>query len=127
MTFLNRIRKQFNRPGSSGRKSATRTLKSQLIQFKRSTSEFPTLTEIRELRAITNLCGDFQRLLDVETGLRSGNWVYDGYGEGYVVFKPISVAPYGNTYLWRHGKRFLLMSATIISADELAASLGIGA
>jgi Rad3-related DNA helicase len=38
---------------------------------------------------------------------------------------PVMVAPYGNRFLWRHAKRFLVMSATIISAAEMAESLGL--
>jgi Rad3-related DNA helicase len=102
------------------------SLQSQLKRLERILSPYPTLTEIRELKSLNNLCGDFARLVNRENGLESGNWVYDGYGEGHIIFKPISVAPYGNQYLWQWGKRWLLMSATIISADELATSLGIG-
>jgi len=102
------------------------SLKRQLSNANKSLSDYPTLHEIRESKSLSNLVGDFARLLDSDNGLVSGNWVYDGYGDGHIVFKPISVAPYGYQYLWRHGRKWLLMSATVISADELAKSLGIG-
>ena len=102
------------------------SLESQRSNLERTIPEYPSVTDIRNLKSLTNLCGDFRRLLDPTSGLESGNWVYDGYGAGHVEFKPISVAPYGNQYLWRHGKRWLLMSATVISAEDMAMSLGIG-
>ena len=60
------------------------------------------------------------------------NWVLTGYNystgrkpkTGPMVFKPIRVGEYGDTIMWRHGRKFLLMSATIVSPDELADSLG---
>lgn len=53
--------------------------------------------------------------------VRSGReWVDDGL----LHMKPVLVAPYGGAKLWRHSKRFLLMSATIISPDELHDTLG---
>lgn len=85
----------------------------------------PDLKQIRFNKRLDGLVGDLKRLLDPEYGLASGNWVYDGYGEGNIVFKPITVAPYAKEYFWDHGKRFLCMSATIISTDELATSLGL--
>ncbi len=54
----------------------------------------------------------------------NGRWIRD-YDTKTFSLKPVIVAPYGNRYLWRHGKRFLLMSATLISPDEMADSLGL--
>lgn len=68
---------------------------------------------------------DIRRLTNKSTGLESGGWVYTGYREGSVEFKPVRVDKYANQVLWRHGLRFLLMSATVISTDELADSLGL--
>lgn len=42
-----------------------------------------------------------------------------------LVFKPVVVDRYGPTKLWRHGRRWLCMSATIISPQEQAESLGL--
>lgn len=55
----------------------------------------------------------------------SGKWQRD-YDTKILKLRPLIVAPYGNRYLWRHAKRFLIMSATIISAQEMVDSLGIG-
>lgn len=52
-------------------------------------------------------------------------WVYMDYEKGDVTFKPISVAEYGQDILWRHSAKWLLMSATIISAEQMADDLGL--
>lgn len=54
----------------------------------------------------------------------SGAWVRDN-NAGPMVLKPVTVQKYGHDYLWRHSKRWLLMSATIISASRLMEDLGI--
>lgn len=38
---------------------------------------------------------------------------------------PVTVSQYGPKNLWRHGEKWLLMSGTIISSDEMADSLGL--
>ena len=70
----------------------------------------------------------------IETMLDDGdlNWVLTGYTadarkklkEGPMIFKPVRVGNYGHKLLWRHGRKLLLMSATIVSSDELSDSLG---
>lgn len=62
--------------------------------------------------------------LRVADEVEDDNWIRDN-DAGPLVLKPVSVAPYGEKRVWRHGGRFLLMSATIISAEEMAESLGI--
>lgn len=93
----------------------------------RNRSEFiaEDLATIKRNRRLDNLVGDLGRLLDPNYGLSSGNWVYDGYRDNHVVFKPITVSPYAQDYLWKHGERWLLMSATVISTVEMAMSLGL--
>lgn len=46
------------------------------------------------------------------------------YGSPFVM-KPVLVNQYGQRYMWRHGEKWLIMSASIISAEEMADSLGI--
>lgn len=58
-------------------------------------------------------------LSDVETA----PWVYTPSDE--YVLKPVFIAKHANHYLWRHGERFLLMSATIIDPRQTARDLGI--
>lgn len=40
-------------------------------------------------------------------------------------FKPVFISHYCQQYLWRHGQRFLVMSATIISPEQFAHDLGL--
>lgn len=54
----------------------------------------------------------------------SGRWIRD-YDTKTLALKPVIVGPYGTKSLWRHGRKWLLMSGTIISADEMADSLGL--
>jgi len=52
-------------------------------------------------------------------------WVYMDYEKGDATFKPITVADYAQDVLWKHSKKWLLMSATIISAQQMADDLGL--
>lgn len=58
------------------------------------------------------------------TQLPGDNWVRD-YNSGPFCFKPIRVDTFAPTKLWGHGIKWLCMSATIISPDTLAESLGV--
>lgn len=53
------------------------------------------------------------------------NWVYTNYDTDYITFKPIRVDSFAQKLIWNTGKKFLLMSATVISPDQLAADLGL--
>ncbi|MDD4986469.1 MAG: ATP-dependent DNA helicase [Dehalococcoidales bacterium] len=55
---------------------------------------------------------------------QAGKWVFLPDEERWT-FKPVFVSKYADQHLWRHAERFILMSATIISPDEMAHSLGI--
>jgi len=83
------------------------------------------LTSIRRKKNIERLHTDLLRLTNEESGIAKGNWVYTGYDTGRIEFKPINVAPYAKEFLWRHGPRFLLMSATTISFAAQAEALGL--
>lgn len=63
------------------------------------------------------------RLKDLRLGLQNGGWVFTG-DRSSVAFKPVTVDRVGQDKLWQHGQKWLLMSATVISADELLESLG---
>src|SRR5690606_39895424 len=54
----------------------------------------------------------------------SGHWVRE-YDTRTLKLLPVVVSQYGTKHLWRHGRRWLLMSGTIISSDEMADSLGL--
>lgn len=54
----------------------------------------------------------------------TGDWVRDNDAPG-LAMKPVVVGEPATRLLWPHGKKWLLMSATVISADEMIGSLGI--
>lgn len=87
-----------------------------------------TLTQVKRNKQLKQLIGDMSRLLNKDQGLDSGGWVYTGYQNKdaiNVTFKPIRVNQFAYENLWKHGIKFLLMSATIISTMEMANSLGL--
>lgn len=55
-----------------------------------------------------------------------GVWLRDyDDKEAVLILRPVTVNKHGGRYLWRHAKKFLIMSATIISSDEMSESLGL--
>lgn len=51
-------------------------------------------------------------------------WVRDYSKEERVIYKPVRVSQFGEKYLWRHSKKFLLMSATMIAPEYRLTTLG---
>lgn len=76
---------------------------------------------IRERRHLEGLR---DRLKLVADAVGEG-WVYTDYERGSVTFKPIRVNQIAPDILWQHGQRFLIMSATVISASQFAEDLGL--
>lgn len=80
------------------------------------------------------LAGLMEKLKFVRSGLEDEYWVYTGgAGEGgrsnqdkskKVEFKPSRVDKLGKELLWDHGDKWLLMSATVCSVQEMLGSLG---
>ena len=87
---------------------------------------------IRFRRSIRNLVGLERNTKNLIEEIPDDNWVLTGYdkkrgrGEkaGPLTFKPIRIMPSHSELLFKHSNRFLAMSATIISADELTDTLG---
>ena len=66
---------------------------------------------------------------DDSDGDQAGRWIRD-YGDSYhpvqyLKLRPVTVSQHGPKHLWRHGTKFLFMSGTVISSDELGDSLGL--
>lgn len=81
------------------------------------------LEQLRERKRLNLMAGRARR---VANDLEEGLWVRDyGYSNKDLVLKAVKVDGYGQDRIWRHAERWLLMSATIISADEMVDSLGI--
>lgn len=84
-----------------------------------SKSDVPRI--VREYQALTRLKSSVERLC----GDSAEGWVRDN-SAGPLVLKPVKVDKYGDQHLWKHARKWLCMSATIISPDEMAESLGLG-
>jgi Rad3-related DNA helicase len=98
-----------------------------------STASVREMREKRELERVKNKLELFARRV------RTSKWVSctENADEGDVildamadvsrswVWKPVYVSDLAGHYLWRHGERFLLMSATILEPRTFARNLGI--
>lgn len=78
-----------------------------------------TLRERRRRRTVEELVDKIRAVAKDPDG-----WVFDGYAEGKIEFKPVTVDKVAPSALWQHGTRWLAMSATIISPEEFVSSLG---
>jgi ATP-dependent DNA helicase DinG len=96
-------------------------VKQKITSFGKPTSSEPK--EKRRKRAEwINLAGKLQRMALV---LAQGNAIYDGYADGDVIFRPVTVDQYGPDLLWKHADKWLLMTATLIEPHSYVESLGI--
>ena len=77
----------------------------------------------RERKRLARMIAEVKHLA-TELADEDSKWVYSPEGDA-IVFKPVTVSQLGESHLWRWSDRFLLMSASIISADQMAADLGI--
>lgn len=66
-----------------------------------------------------------QRTKSVAESIAGEGWVRDYDRTEALILKPISVRDVGDRWLWKHAPRWLLMSATLVSTDEMIDSLGI--
>lgn len=87
---------------------------------------FPEMKELRRIGGFIEECKKIADELDKDVGDddESGTWLRD-YDTKTLLLRPVLVGPYGTSRLWRHASKFLLMSGTIISSDEMAESLGL--
>lgn len=89
---------------------------------------------IRERNGLVRLIEDTRRVMvDIEEEIENlsddeapgiENWIRDN-DAGPLVLKPVRVDAYGQRFLWCHGKRWLCMSATFVSTEEMNDSLGV--
>lgn len=92
------------------------------------TIDMPDLRQARELR---RLAGLVETINSMKADLYNDSpWVYTG-GAGStkrrgqdISFKPVKVASFGKERIWNRDKRFLLMSATIVSPQQVLEGLG---
>lgn len=77
----------------------------------------------RTKQRLGRLHGNLLRLRD-DLEAEQDLWVYDPDVDG-VCFRPVRVDHLAEAYLWGHAKRWLLMSATVLSSGQLASELGV--
>lgn len=76
---------------------------------------------IRTYKSITDLKFRVRRL---QREIEQGRWVYTEE-RGGIVFKRVTVDDIAGPVFFQHGQRFVLMSGTIISPEQMAAELGL--
>lgn len=101
-------------------KQARQVMGRSVIPLRLLTDSKQELEEIREAKA---QAATKSALEDLEDGLSTGTWVYTGKS-GRVSFKPVTVDSMASKMLWQHAKRWLLMSASIISPEQRMRDLG---
>lgn len=78
----------------------------------------------RRIRGYQELFDDARRIAE-SLQADSDNWIRDNSDDFVpLAYKPVTVAPFGPRMIWRHAGRALLMSATIISPDQMNSDLG---
>ena len=109
-------------------------LQSQILHFEKQIENFGLASKIKELAAISlkyDMLTSHSNKLDLFlSDYSSDNWVMEKQQtekRGYVrvVYRAIDVSKFAESYLFRMGRKVLLMSATILNAKGFAKSLGI--
>lgn len=78
--------------------------------------------DVRERRRKTTLGRLLENMEDIRDHV--DEYVYTGYDNDRIQFKPVTVDRIAPKVFWPHRKRFLAMSATVVSPEEFVASLG---
>lgn len=78
------------------------------------------LQSMRNKQRLERLVEEVERVGEEVEG---ENWIRDN--QGPLTFKPVRVSDEAEELLWRHGEKWLCMSGTIISAQQLAQDLGV--
>lgn len=81
------------------------------------------LKVLRRYRSVKQTCEDMGGII---AELKSGEneWIMQVDNMERVQFKPVKVAGFGKDMIWRHADKWLLMSASVISAQVMLDSLG---
>lgn len=78
------------------------------------------------LNGAVRVIGELERELRMrEDNDEEGVWLRDYEKDDTFILKTVTVSGYGHKYLWRHAQKWLVMSATLISSDEMADSTGL--
>jgi len=79
----------------------------------------------RTLKHLVTLKRIRKRVQDVRKDLSKNPESWVRVDDRLLVFKPVRVDRYAHQYLWRHAKRWLVMSATLISREQFCEDLGL--
>lgn len=101
------------------------TIDRALTKAKARQQATPSSKNLKALNYLDRLLTKLDRLHLGLVNEDGAGWVYDGYKANDITFKPVRVDDLADQMLWRHGKQFVLMSATIIDPTEFTESLGI--
>jgi Rad3-related DNA helicase len=94
--------------------------------LRREAARYARLGDVESQRRARSLKSLVDDALVVANEIPEDNWIRD-HSNDFVPFsyKPVQIAPYAGRYLWGHTGKTLLMSATIISPEEMAGTLGL--
>lgn len=81
--------------------------------------DLKSIREVKELERLQRRLFNF-RLVDNDNGIE---WVRDNSGPA--IWKPVRVSSFGESMLWSRAPRWLLMSASVVSSQEMIDSLGL--
>jgi len=98
--------------------------KQALPRIERRLAELKNAWEPEDVREEEELKRLERRLKFALSEIPKGGWVYIEEGERWS-FKPVWISRYAHHYIFRHGQKFLLMSATLINPRQFARDLGI--
>jgi Rad3-related DNA helicase len=107
---------KFKTKPESWREWANETLQIVTFQLSKLNSLWGT-EDLREKQQLERL----KRKIEFFIVEADDGWVFDGVN----TFKPIRVAKYAGSFLWKHADKFLLMSATLAPWHQLIRDLGI--
>lgn len=93
-------------------------LKIQAAKLARKTD----VDSVRERIRLRRLAG---RVREVAAEIVGDGWVRDYDKTDSLILKPVQVDTIGQEWVWKHSARWLLMSATLVSTDEMVGSLGM--
>ena len=82
-------------------------------------------TDVDDVRERIRLRRLASRVRAVAEEIVGDGWVRDYDKTDSLILKPVQVDTIGQEWVWKHSARWLLMSATLVSTDEMVGSLGM--
>jgi len=95
---------------------------SKLRKLSGERSLFGDLKHSREVKKLQRLKAGINNIIAM-AGESNDNWVRDN--DDPMTLKPVKVDAYGDDLVWSHADKWLCMSATIISPEQMVDALGV--